>query len=67
MPPLPKPGAPALLVLALLNTAATAGLIAHWPLDDGAQETIGGHHGQVSGNVVFVAEGAAAHTGVRLG
>jgi hypothetical protein len=63
MPPLSKPGAPALLVLALLNTVATAGLIAHWPLDDGAQETIGGHHGQVSGNVVFGAGGAAAHTG----
>ncbi|MFP6873784.1 MAG: lamin tail domain-containing protein, partial [Verrucomicrobiales bacterium] len=62
MPPLPKPGAPALLVLALLNTVVTAGLVAHWPLDDGPQEVIGGHHGQVSGGVVFGAGGAAAHT-----
>jgi hypothetical protein len=37
-------------------------LIAHWPLDENGDDALGNHHGTAS-NVVFGADGAAAHTG----
>ncbi|MFT4547067.1 MAG: hypothetical protein ACI9UA_001409 [Pseudoalteromonas tetraodonis] len=51
------------VTLTVFACAAQAELVAHWPLDDSAEDLVGNHDGAVSGGVVFGAEGAAAHTG----
>ncbi|MGI9245078.1 MAG: CotH kinase family protein, partial [Verrucomicrobiales bacterium] len=55
-----------LAVLALLSASilasAHADLVAHWPLDTDARDSLGNHDGSASG-VAFGAEGAALHTG----